>query len=198
VAVLGQRGDRGVGDVVDVDERLRDAVDRQGDLAGDDGLAHEALAEVLVEPAAAQHGPARAGAPDELLGPLRVLLPPAGEQHQPAGAQLQREVGEGVDRLGRLGHRDVRVVREVRRARVGRPPPRRPVLRAPPTVVALVRGGAWVLPDDGEPLPLGAGDVALVRGPGHYGVADDPATPPQAVTIPGSAARPRGAGSWSG
>jgi AraC-like DNA-binding protein len=56
---------------------------------------------------------------------------------------------------------------------------------APLTLVALVRGAAWVLPDDDAPLPLGAGDVALVRGPGHYGVADDPATAPQAVIHPG-------------
>src|SRR6478735_11998617 len=56
---------------------------------------------------------------------------------------------------------------------------------APLTIVAVVRGSAWVVPDDGEPVALAVGDVAIVRGPGHYTVADDPATPPQAVIHPG-------------
>ncbi|MBJ7457084.1 MAG: AraC family transcriptional regulator [Thermoleophilia bacterium] len=59
---------------------------------------------------------------------------------------------------------------------------------APLTVVALVRGEAWVVPDGGgDPIRFGPGDVAVVRGPGHYVVADDPATPPQAVIGPGQA-----------
>jgi AraC-like DNA-binding protein len=56
---------------------------------------------------------------------------------------------------------------------------------APLTVVAMVRGTAWVLPDDAEPAPLAPGDVAIVRGPDHYTVADDPATPPDIVIHPG-------------
>ena len=56
---------------------------------------------------------------------------------------------------------------------------------APLTIVAVVRGSAWIAPDDGEAVELGVGDVAIVRGPGHYTVADDPATPPQAVIHPG-------------
>jgi AraC-like DNA-binding protein len=56
---------------------------------------------------------------------------------------------------------------------------------APLTLVAMVRGEAWVVPDDGETLRLGAGDVAIIRGPDPYTVADDPATPPQAVILPG-------------
>src|SRR5690606_24126584 len=35
--------------------------------------------------------------------------------------------------------------------------------------------------DGGEPVHVGRGDVAVVRGPDRYTVADDPATPPQAV-----------------
>ncbi|MGH2969712.1 MAG: cupin domain-containing protein, partial [Solirubrobacteraceae bacterium] len=46
---------------------------------------------------------------------------------------------------------------------------------APLTLVAIVRGEAWVVPDGGEPVRLGRGDVAIVRGPGPYTVADDPA-----------------------
>lgn len=56
---------------------------------------------------------------------------------------------------------------------------------APLTVVALVRGHAWVLPDGGEAVRLDRGDVAVLRGPDPYVVADDPATPPQAVIHPG-------------
>ncbi|HSI29691.1 MAG TPA: cupin domain-containing protein, partial [Miltoncostaeaceae bacterium] len=33
---------------------------------------------------------------------------------------------------------------------------------APLTIVAVVRGSAWVVPDDGEPVALALGDVAIV------------------------------------
>jgi AraC-like DNA-binding protein len=56
---------------------------------------------------------------------------------------------------------------------------------APLTVVAMVRGGAWVVHDGGEPVAMRQGDVAIVRGPDPYIVADDPATPPQAIIFPG-------------
>ena len=56
---------------------------------------------------------------------------------------------------------------------------------APLTLIALVRGSAWVLPDDGDPVLLRPYDVVLVRGPGHYTVADDPATPWQTLIGPG-------------
>ena len=56
---------------------------------------------------------------------------------------------------------------------------------APLTVVAMVRGEAWIVPDEDPPVALRRGDVAIVRGPDHYTVADDPATPPQAVIHPG-------------
>jgi AraC-like DNA-binding protein len=57
--------------------------------------------------------------------------------------------------------------------------------RAPLTLVAMMRGEAWVVPDHGEPRRLGPGDVAIARGPDPYTVADDPATPPQVVIHPG-------------
>ena len=44
-------------------------------------------------------------------------------------------------------------------------------------------------PEDGEPIRLRAGDVAIARGPDPYLVADDPATPPQAVIHPGQRCR---------
>ncbi|HEY2998829.1 MAG TPA: AraC family transcriptional regulator [Acidimicrobiales bacterium] len=56
---------------------------------------------------------------------------------------------------------------------------------APLTVVAMVQGTSWVLFDDEDPVPLGAGDVAIVRGPDHYTVADDPGTAPQVIIHPG-------------
>jgi AraC-like DNA-binding protein len=56
---------------------------------------------------------------------------------------------------------------------------------APLTVMAMVRGGAWVVRDDDEPVSMRRGDVAIIRGPDPYIVADDPATPPQAVIHPG-------------
>jgi AraC-like DNA-binding protein len=57
--------------------------------------------------------------------------------------------------------------------------------RAPLTLICPLRGGAWVVPDGAEPLRLDPGDVAVVRGPDPYTVADDPATPPQIVIRPG-------------
>src|SRR5215470_12300361 len=56
---------------------------------------------------------------------------------------------------------------------------------APLTLVAVVRGQAWIAPGVGEPVRLDRGDVAVIRGPDPYTVADDPATPPQAVIHPG-------------
>jgi AraC-like DNA-binding protein len=56
--------------------------------------------------------------------------------------------------------------------------------RAPLSLLAMLRGQAWVVPD-GEAVRLGPGDVAVVRGPDPYTVADDPATKPQAVVHPG-------------
>jgi AraC-like DNA-binding protein len=58
---------------------------------------------------------------------------------------------------------------------------------APLTVVAMVRGQAWIVADDpaAEPQTLRPGDVAVLRGPDPYIVADDPATEPQIVIHPG-------------
>lgn len=56
---------------------------------------------------------------------------------------------------------------------------------APLTIVALVQGDAWVAFDDEDTHHLVAGDVAIVRGPAPYTVADDLATAPQIVIHPG-------------
>src|SRR5262245_57731174 len=56
---------------------------------------------------------------------------------------------------------------------------------APLTLVAVVRGEAWLLPEGEAPERLGPGDVVVIRGPDPYTVADDPATEPQVVILPG-------------
>jgi AraC-like DNA-binding protein len=55
---------------------------------------------------------------------------------------------------------------------------------APLSVVAVLRGHACFRPDQGEPIALAAGDVALVLGPDHYVFADQATTPPQAIIHP--------------
>jgi len=56
---------------------------------------------------------------------------------------------------------------------------------APLSLMAVTDGAAWIAPDDGEPVRLEAGDVALVRGITPYLVADDPSTAPQVIIHPG-------------
>jgi AraC-like DNA-binding protein len=56
---------------------------------------------------------------------------------------------------------------------------------APLTLVAMVRGSACLIPDDAERSRLRAGDVAILRGPDRYTMADDPATAPQVLILPG-------------
>jgi AraC-like DNA-binding protein len=60
---------------------------------------------------------------------------------------------------------------------------------SPLTLLAVVKGHAWVIPDEGEPVRLGVGDVAVTRGPDHYSVADDPASPTGMVIHPGQDCR---------
>jgi AraC-like DNA-binding protein len=57
--------------------------------------------------------------------------------------------------------------------------------RAPLCLTAVVRGHAWVSPEVGDAMRLGAGDVVINRGPEPYTFADDVATPVQAVIHPG-------------
>jgi AraC-like DNA-binding protein len=52
---------------------------------------------------------------------------------------------------------------------------------APLTLATMLRGKAWVVPDEGEPVPIRIGDIAIIRGDAPYTVADDPTTPPQFV-----------------
>jgi len=56
---------------------------------------------------------------------------------------------------------------------------------SPLAVIAVISGVAWVVPDDGDPVQLGPGDIAVTRGPDHYTMADDPAAEPEVVVHPG-------------
>ncbi|WP_028921461.1 AraC family transcriptional regulator [Pseudonocardia acaciae] len=47
------------------------------------------------------------------------------------------------------------------------------------SLATMLRGHAWVVPAGGDPVPIRAGDIAIVSGP--YTLADDPATPPRYV-----------------
>lgn len=57
--------------------------------------------------------------------------------------------------------------------------------KSPLTLIAGVAGELWVIPDDGEAVRIGPGDIAVTRAPAHYNVADSPTTPPKAVILPG-------------
>ncbi|MBA2809552.1 AraC family transcriptional regulator [Streptomyces sp. KM273126] len=56
--------------------------------------------------------------------------------------------------------------------------------RAPLSVVTMLHGDAWVLPDRGRPLLLRPRDVAVLRGPDAYTIADHPDTEPRIVVGP--------------
>lgn len=56
---------------------------------------------------------------------------------------------------------------------------------APLTVVSIVDGHAWVIPDGGEPEKLFVGDVAVLRGPNPYTFKDDLDTPVNIIIHPG-------------
>lgn len=52
---------------------------------------------------------------------------------------------------------------------------------APLSVVAVTTGGLWLVPDEGAPQQLHEGDLALVRGPGEYVIADESDRAPQVL-----------------
>jgi len=57
--------------------------------------------------------------------------------------------------------------------------------RAPAGLVVVLAGGAWIGDDSGEAVALGPGDVAVLRGPDEFTVADSPSTEPQVILHPG-------------
>jgi len=56
---------------------------------------------------------------------------------------------------------------------------------SPVTLLAGIAGEAWVVPDGGEAVRLGPGDIAVTRAPDHYNVSDSPETEPKVVIHPG-------------
>ncbi|MEV6397991.1 AraC family transcriptional regulator [Streptomyces sp. NPDC051907] len=52
-------------------------------------------------------------------------------------------------------------------------------------VLCMTKGEAWIIPDVCEPVLLRPGDVAIVRGPGHYTTADRADREPTALIGPG-------------
>jgi AraC-like DNA-binding protein len=50
---------------------------------------------------------------------------------------------------------------------------------APLTLTTMLRGQAWIVLAEGEPVQIRPRDIAIIRGTAPYMVADDPATPPQ-------------------
>ena len=61
----------------------------------------------------------------------------------------------------------------------------RVLAESPVTLIAGVTGESWVIPDNGEPVRMGPGDIAITRGPDHYNVADSPTTTPTVIIHPG-------------
>lgn len=59
------------------------------------------------------------------------------------------------------------------------------VAESPLTLIAGIQGELWVIPDAGEPVHVGPGDVAVTRAPDHYNVADSPKTLPSVIVHPG-------------
>ena len=52
---------------------------------------------------------------------------------------------------------------------------------SPLALAVLLRGSAWVIPQGGDPVRIGPGDVAVLCGGAPYVIADDPATEPDVV-----------------
>ncbi len=56
---------------------------------------------------------------------------------------------------------------------------------SPLTLIAGVEGNLWVMPDDSDSFQIGPGDIAVIRTPVHYNLADNPDTDPQMIIHPG-------------
>jgi len=57
-------------------------------------------------------------------------------------------------------------------------------------LATMIRSEAWMMFDGQEPIRLLAGDIAVVRGPVEYTVADDPATAPRLLIRPNGVCEP--------
>ncbi|MFF3442359.1 AraC family transcriptional regulator [Streptosporangium sp. NPDC002721] len=57
---------------------------------------------------------------------------------------------------------------------------------APLALATTLRGHAWIMYGEAEPVLMRTGDVAIVKGPEPYTISDDPATAPEIVVHPGN------------
>jgi AraC-like DNA-binding protein len=57
---------------------------------------------------------------------------------------------------------------------------------APLALATVLRGHAWIVPDDDTPVIINVGDVAIIKGPEPYTVGDDPATAPDIIVHAGN------------
>lgn len=56
---------------------------------------------------------------------------------------------------------------------------------SPLTLIAGVTGTFWIVPDSGKPFQIAPGDIAVIRTPERYNLADAPDTAPQMIIHPG-------------
>lgn len=61
----------------------------------------------------------------------------------------------------------------------------RDLASSPLTLIAGVAGSLWLIADEGDPVEIGPGDIAVVRAPTHYNLADALSTSPQMIIHPG-------------
>lgn len=60
---------------------------------------------------------------------------------------------------------------------------------SPITLIAGISGICWVVPDGGDPVQVGPGDIAVARASEHYNVSDSPDAQPQVIIHPGQDCR---------
>ena len=56
---------------------------------------------------------------------------------------------------------------------------------SPLTLIAGVEGRFWIVPDDEDSIQIGPGDIAVIRTPVRYNLADSPDTAPWMIIHPG-------------
>jgi len=61
----------------------------------------------------------------------------------------------------------------------------RDIANSPLTLIAGVKGKLWLVPDEGDALQVGPGDIAIIRRPMHYNLSDAPNSNPQMIIHPG-------------
>ena len=61
----------------------------------------------------------------------------------------------------------------------------RDIADSPLTLIAGVAGKLWIDPDDGDSFQIGPGDIAIIRTPVQYNLADAPGSAPQVIIHPG-------------